>query len=282
MLRWSVILLVCLLGGSLAGNVVVYRQLIETYRQLALVRLYPLGRHKDAPNRLQILQGPSAGKRIVFFGDSRIQMWHPLPVIPNAVLINSGIGSQTTAQCLVRIENDVVALKPELVVIQVGINDLKYIGLFPNRQHKIIDDCLEHIQKMLDQLAAHDIEVVLLTVFPVGPIEIQKRMTFWSDNTLKAIKVVNTELRTWEREGMHVMDCNAVLAMGGRMKADYVLDSLHLTTHGYEALNSALSQVFAQTLTQKLSYGGGSEVFRGICGQGLWDGGSLFGGWPTH
>jgi len=148
MLWWSVVLLVFILGGSLAGNVVIYRQLVETCRELALVRLHPLGplgQKKGDPSRQQILQGPPAGKRIVFFGDSRIQMWHPLPTIPHAVLINNGIGGQTTAQCLVRIDNDVVALKPELVVIQVGINDLKYIGLFPHRQSKIANNCFDNI-----------------------------------------------------------------------------------------------------------------------------------------
>ena len=43
---------------------------------------------------------------------------------PGKPYLNRGIAGQTSAQMLVRFQQDVVALKPKVVVIQAGMNDL--------------------------------------------------------------------------------------------------------------------------------------------------------------
>ena len=67
---------------------------------------------------------PAAARRIVVFGDSRAAQWADVLQVPGAQVVNRGISGETTAQMALRFERDVIALKPQIVVIQAGINDL--------------------------------------------------------------------------------------------------------------------------------------------------------------
>src|SRR5689334_9744280 len=73
------------------------------------------------------LRAPKVNEdRVVFLGDQVTELWAKSPAgfFPGKPFLNRGIGGQTTAQMLVRFQQDVVALKPKVVVIQAGLNDL--------------------------------------------------------------------------------------------------------------------------------------------------------------
>lgn len=64
--------------------------------------------------------------RVVFMGNSIFDMWAPnfATTFPGKPYIGRGIGGQTTPQMLVRFRQDVIALKPQVVVILAGTNDI--------------------------------------------------------------------------------------------------------------------------------------------------------------
>ncbi|HEY0729326.1 MAG TPA: GDSL-type esterase/lipase family protein, partial [Pyrinomonadaceae bacterium] len=66
-------------------------------------------------------------QRVVFMGDSITDSWDD-PVyggfFPGKPYINRGISGQTTPQMLIRFRPDVLALKPKVVVILAGTNDI--------------------------------------------------------------------------------------------------------------------------------------------------------------
>ncbi|HEV8495641.1 MAG TPA: GDSL-type esterase/lipase family protein, partial [Gemmatimonadaceae bacterium] len=73
------------------------------------------------------LRAPAAGeKRVVFMGNSITDGWARFfpQMFPGKPYIGRGIGGQTTPQMLVRFRQDVVALKPAVVVILAGTNDI--------------------------------------------------------------------------------------------------------------------------------------------------------------
>ena len=57
--------------------------------------------------------------RIVLFGDSITEFWtaRNSEIFQNPTIINRGISGQTTSQMVVRFQQDVVELHPNLVVI---------------------------------------------------------------------------------------------------------------------------------------------------------------------
>ncbi len=80
------------------------------------------------------LPAPATGEtRVVFMGDSITEGWG-LKVtatspdrgvfFPGKPYINRGISGQTTPQMLVRFRQDVIDLKPKVVVLLAGTNDI--------------------------------------------------------------------------------------------------------------------------------------------------------------
>ena len=68
----------------------------------------------------------SVENRIVFMGNSITEGWshHHPEFFEGKPYINRGISSQTTPQMLIRFKQDVVDLKPKVVVILAGTNDV--------------------------------------------------------------------------------------------------------------------------------------------------------------
>ncbi len=68
---------------------------------------------------------PAPGQnRVVFMGDSITEGWHLDVSFPGKPYINRGISGQTSPQMLVRFRQDVIDLKPKVVVILAGTNDV--------------------------------------------------------------------------------------------------------------------------------------------------------------
>ena len=63
--------------------------------------------------------------RVVFLGDSITEFWgKESQFFPGKPYLNRGIAGQTTAQMLIRFRQDVIDLKPAVVVIQGGLADI--------------------------------------------------------------------------------------------------------------------------------------------------------------
>ncbi len=236
--------LVALLVGALAGMVVACVGLLGVargrYRQELLVRLDPTSASKFVAANEKLGPRLPGQRRVVLFGDSRVEMWGPPLVVDGAEVVNRGSSGETTAQGLLRVDRDVVALQPDVVVLQYGINDLKAIGVLPEREREVVEGCALRLEAIIRRIRREcGATVVVLTVYPVGELPITRRMV-WSDRTLAAVEEVNKRLRTLEGDGVVVVDCDPILGREGRMKADYALDDLHLLPAGYGALNELL------------------------------------------
>jgi hypothetical protein len=71
-----------------------------------------------------MLAAPKPGEdRVVFMGDSITEAWKLENSFPGKPYINRGISGQTSPQMLVRFRQDVIDLKPKVVIIMTGTND---------------------------------------------------------------------------------------------------------------------------------------------------------------
>jgi lysophospholipase L1-like esterase len=107
------------------------------------------------------LRAPKVNEdRVVFLGDQVTELWGQSKTgfFPGKPFLNRGIGGQTSAQMLVRFQQDVVALKPKAVVIQAGVNDL-----LVSTEGVMADNYMS----MMDIAKANGIHVVLASVTPV-------------------------------------------------------------------------------------------------------------------
>jgi lysophospholipase L1-like esterase len=229
-------LLVLFLLGSVVLNYLLFNQAKWYYLQLNAGRLDPLGlNHYPVIPDQQNLTNPDL-TTAVFFGDSRAANW-PAPEVNQFEFINRGIGSQTSTQAALRFDDHVKPLRPQIIVVQVGINDLKTIPLFPERKEAIIANCEENIQQIVTRSTDLGTKVILTTIFPLGEVPLERR-PFWSDEVALAIDEVNAYINSLDGENVTVFDAYAVLATErGIINPVYSQDLLHLNATGYERLN---------------------------------------------
>ena len=131
--RLAIILLALGLLVSLVFNFILYRQGRGYYLQLNATRLDPLGLEAHPARYSESERSLGAAHRIIFLGDSRITQW-PQPAIDGYQIVNRGIGAQTSTQVLGRYDVHVKPLEPDILLVQVGINDLKAIPLITVRR----------------------------------------------------------------------------------------------------------------------------------------------------
>ena len=107
----------------------------------------------------------TAGKnRIVFMGNSITEFWAVIdsPFFSNKTYIDRGIIGQTTSQMLLRFRHDVIDLKPAVVIILGGINDIA-----ESDGPIALEDILGNIVSMAQLAKENNIKVILSSVLPV-------------------------------------------------------------------------------------------------------------------
>jgi len=98
----------------------------------------------------------------VFYGDSITQGWDLAKSFPGKPYVNRGISGQTTPQMLVRFRQDVIALKPQVVVILAGTNDIAQ-----NTGPETLEQIEDNFASMAELARANNIRVVLSSITPV-------------------------------------------------------------------------------------------------------------------
>jgi len=102
--------------------------------------------------------------RVVFMGDSITDNWGRKysKFFEGKPYINRGISGQTTPQMLIRFRPDVIALKPQVVVILAGTNDIA-----GNTGVMTLEAIEDNLASMAELAKANNIRVVLASVMPV-------------------------------------------------------------------------------------------------------------------
>jgi len=172
---------------------------------------------------------PASRARVVFLGDSITEAWKASdPRLFLHDILDRGISGQTTAQMLVRFRTDVIELRPRVVHIMAGTNDIA--GNTGPTSLVLIEG---NIKSMVEQAQYHHIQVMLASIPPAVRIP-------WSPRVAPAEDIValNTWLRDYaKRQRIVFVDYYAVLSDGrGAFKASLSDDGVHPNAAGYIAM----------------------------------------------
>ena len=168
---------------------------------------------------------------MVFMGNSITEGWAPYfkEFFPGKPYIGRGISGQTTPQMLVRFRQDVVALKPKVVLILAGTNDIA-----GNTGPSTLEMIEDNLASMADLARANGIRVVLMSVLPVWDYP-------WRPGLEPAQKIV--ALNAWmkdyaARTGAVYVDAHTPMADERQgMKAEYSGDGVHPNKAGYAVMS---------------------------------------------
>jgi lysophospholipase L1-like esterase len=184
----------------------------------------------------QRLRPPSATRpRVVFLGDSLTQSWDLTGLgLDEVELLNRGISGQTTPQMLVRFRQDVVSLKPAVVHILAGTNDLA-----GNTGPTTLEAIEANLSSMVEIAEANHIRIVLASVLPALDYP-------WRRGLQPAPRIV--ALNDWIRSfaGQHKLvyaDYYSVLVDSqGGFKSELADDGVHPNRAGYAAMDPIARQ----------------------------------------
>ncbi len=211
----------------------------SAYSETLAIRLDPIGASEAEP--LVFTDGrPTA----MIFGDSRARQWK-LPKLEGWQLVTNGIVGQTTAQARLRFP-ETLSNGPQVVVLQMGINDLKAIGVFPERRAAIVEAVKSNISAMVDQATAAKAAVVVTSIMPIGKVGLTRKLV-WSDDIETARRETNTWLSKLEKPGVSFLDLEPLLSVNHTLDPAIARDTLHLTEAGYRRLDKALISAIKST-----------------------------------
>jgi acyl-CoA thioesterase I len=188
-----------------------------------------LARFKEAD---VALGPPAAGeKRVVFMGDSITQGWKiegPDGYFPGKPYINRGISGQTTPQMVLRFRQDVIDLKPKVVVILAGINDIA-----GNTGPETLEQIEDNLTTMAELASASHIHVVLCSVTPAFDFP-------WRPGLAPAAKVValNAWIKSYaaEKGYVYVDYHSAMKDERDGLQTALSKDGVHPTAAGYAVM----------------------------------------------
>jgi len=207
------------------------------------------GRYREANSKL----APPAKdeKRVVFMGDSITDGWKLNEYFPNQPFVNRGISGQTTSQMLLRFRPDVIDLKPQVVVILAGTNDIS-----ANTGPMTLEAIEGNLASMVELAQANGINVVIASVLPVSDYNKDK-----SDKPIirtvqrppAQILALNAWIKNFcaERKLVYLDYFTASVDAQGFLKAELANDGLHPNAKGYEIMKPLAEAAIKTALKMK-------------------------------
>ena len=199
-----------------------------------------LARYRDDNARLG---PPHAGEqRVVFYGNSITDVWARYfpQEFPGKPYVGRGISGQTTPQMLVRLRQDVIALKPAVVVILAGTNDIA-----GNTGPSTLGMIEDNLVSMTELAQANGIRVVLSSVLPVYDYPWHRGL-----EPARIIVALNAWMKRYAAErGAVYLDYYAALVDNrGGMKAALTTDGVHPNEAGYRVMAPLAEAAIEQAL----------------------------------
>ena len=186
----------------------------------------------------EMTAGEPDPRRVVLMGNSITEFWvetHPAFFRANH-LVGRGISGQVSSQMLARFRQDVINLKPRIVVINCGTNDIA-----ENNGPYDEDITMDNIMSMTELALAHGIEVILTSVLPCDEF-------CWNPSVHhvpEKINRLNQRIVAYSdtNEHIHYLDYFSAMTHDGRsMIKSFTEDGVHPNATGYDMMEIQLNE----------------------------------------
>jgi lysophospholipase L1-like esterase len=162
-------------------------------------------------------------------GDSITEGWALTEFFSGKPYLNRGISGQTTPQMLVRFRQDVVSLKPRVVVLLAGINDIA-----ENTGKTTLEAIEGNIASMSEIAQANGIRVVLCSVLPASKFA-------WRPEILEPatkVRALNAWIQRYSGDHalVYVDYYSSMVDDNGGLKPELGSDGVHPNRVGYDVM----------------------------------------------
>ena len=211
-----------------------------------------LTRYRESNTKLATTSAPE--RRVVFMGDSITDMWAEPQFggfFPGKPYVDRGISGQTTPQMLIRFRPDVIALRPRVVVILAGTNDLA-----GNTGPMTLEEIEGNLASMAELARSNGIRVVLASVLPVsnyGHNVEGEPLDMRTNRPPEKILALNAWVKKYAADKGHVyLDYfAATVDEHGLLKKELSEDGLHPNAAGYAVMGPLAEKAIEAALKKR-------------------------------
>ena len=170
----------------------------------------------------------------VLMGNSITDNWakfHPEFFAENN-FVGRGISGQVTSQMLCRFQSDVIALRPKMVIIMAGTNDIAQNNGYISHEH-----ILQNIQSMCELAKQNRIRPVLCSCLPAAAFKWRPEMKPAED-----IKRLNEMIQEYAKANKitYIDYHSALVDEYGGLPKKYAADGVHPNMDGYAIMEQIL------------------------------------------
>ncbi|MCK5157166.1 MAG: hypothetical protein KAQ69_12120 [Spirochaetales bacterium] len=185
---------------------------------------------------------------ILFIGDSITQLWD-LNVFFNTekLLINRGIGGDTSKYLLKRFDADVIQLNPSLAIVMIGTNDITATHYDPwwrisgLDEEDVFIEATKNINKMVNKCLENSINIALCSIIPSYIAAPYNKHIRW-----KLTERINDFIiKLSQDKNIKYIDYHSSLCMkdGKTIITDLSPDGIHVNAKGYEIMAKTLKKM---------------------------------------
>lgn len=179
---------------------------------------------------------------VIYMGDSITDFWisNDSTFFKSNNYVDRGISGQTTGQMLLRFRQDVIELKPKVVVILAGINDIAQ-----NNGPERLDDIYGNIVSMAQLAKVNHIKVVISSVLPAFALPWRPAI-----NPVPQVNTLNAHLKNYaEKNNIVYLDYFSAMA-DSRSGLPAVLskDGVHPNLAGYKMMEPLAEKAIHEAL----------------------------------
>lgn len=201
-----------------------------------------LGRFKNQDNSLGLPKQDE--NRVVFMGNSITEEWikkRP-EFFAGSSYVNRGISGQTTPQILIRFRQDVVNLKPKVVVILAGTNDIA-----GNTGPSTLEMIMDNLKSMTEIAGTNNIKVILCSVLPAFDYP-------WRAGMKPNVKIplLNKMIKDYaDKNDITYLDYfTAMVDDNNGMQKEFSEDGVHPNVEGYKVMEPLVEKAIKKALNQ--------------------------------
>ncbi len=202
--------------------------ILTTFASLAFAGWANYGRYAKANEEVLASGKPPIA---VFMGDSITDGWFGSrrAFFNENNYVGRGIGGQVTTQMLARFQRDVIDLKPKVVLILAGTNDIAQ-----NQGQISLENIAGNIQSMCEIAKAHKIKPIICSVLPAHEYGWRKQITEVGDKIIALNKMLQDYAK---KNKIAYLDYHSKKVDERKgLPVNYSKDGVHPTGEGYKVM----------------------------------------------
>jgi lysophospholipase L1-like esterase len=189
-----------------------------------------------------VVAGPAdhAVPTVLFLGDSRMAQWG-LPKLAGWRVVNGAVDRLTSGQLRLMAPELLEKIHPDAVVLQAGVNDLKFLGLRPEMDSQIISLAASNLTAVAHDCVTRHYPCLVLEVWPVGRLGLIRRL-IWNSTVASSVGRLNARLRAISSPAQKIRVADLFAESGLKPSVGLYYDTLHFRQEVYGQLTSALEK----------------------------------------